>query len=405
MTTVKYNGINACNMSLSWFVDLALLVQSGCAFTFEAAPAFLKALDSMYNSGPQTLSRIRSRKFESFICLRVGDVMRYKGNLSAADELYAASIRVLPLLGDPWNQRGLLLAKRDVLKCLYFHYRALHCRFSFIGATSNIQKIFQEHSETTVLVDSPFVDRFLHVLSKFYFMTRIHQRLVDSLLEECITIEAIVSLLGVLSELGVSSDEKAIIDAIYRLVDGAVASIARRQMDGCSSEKELWVLALCLRVCSPEALKAQPITDLVQRLLDNEVPIRDSELTRFWLCFEDPCDRPLTAGGLARTLCAIRDGEVINRKEINSGGNRPMPSEVDEAEAEDQRGESTVAAGRRRERAESESESAGEHDDEEEPAIVEMSLSDDDDPGLVAKPRPGSSSSSSDFDYDDPCPV
>ncbi|CAJ0574748.1 unnamed protein product, partial [Mesorhabditis spiculigera] len=194
--------------------------------------------------------------------------MRYKGNLSAADELYAASIRVLPLLGDPWNQRGLLLAKRDVLKCLYFHYRALHCRFSFIGATSNIQKIFQEHSETTVLVDSPFVDRFLHVLSKFYFMTRVHQRLVDSLLEECITMEAIVPLLGVLSELG--------------------------------------------------------------RLLDNEVPIRDSELTRFWLCFEDPCDRPLTAGGLARTLCAIRDGEVINRKEINSGAKEELSRLLDD---------------------------------------------------------------------------
>ncbi|CAJ0931104.1 unnamed protein product, partial [Mesorhabditis belari] len=307
----KYNLINVCNMALCWLVDLSLLVQTECGFQFSAAPMFLVANKALYVPYPQRLSSSYRRRFESFICLRVGDLFRYKSEHDTADRLYAASVSAIPFIGDAWNQRGLVAMLRgDTLSALYYHYRAIYCKFPFLAASSNIQRILEKYSNEVVVVKSSYDERYLHALSYSHFLFPINREIIDSLINESISVERLTCFICVLSELGDSKDEKGISDTIQHLIDGIIDFIATK--DSCSQEDFL-TLALCLRVCSQEVLQSKNVDCLMQKLKEKQVSIEDVHHLRCLLSFDNPLPYPLNSTDILNVLSAIRDGTQRNK--------------------------------------------------------------------------------------------
>lgn len=83
-----------------------------------------------------------------YCLVHLGDLSRYRGELSSAENYYRQAIQVSPDSGQGYNQVALLLGnKGDFLSAAFYYVRALALKHPFMAAASNLSKLFAKIEE------------------------------------------------------------------------------------------------------------------------------------------------------------------------------------------------------------------------------------------------------------------
>ena len=83
-----------------------------------------------------------------YICQHVlthlGDVARYAGHFSEANNYYLHAIKLVPYLGQPYNQLGILFAtsRPNQLAAVFYYIRSIAVRYTFPLAATNLENLF-----------------------------------------------------------------------------------------------------------------------------------------------------------------------------------------------------------------------------------------------------------------------
>uniref|UniRef100_A0A0K0DHN8 EST1_DNA_bind domain-containing protein n=1 Tax=Angiostrongylus cantonensis TaxID=6313 RepID=A0A0K0DHN8_ANGCA len=138
------NFENVVSLCISWLCDLSLNVYSKYQLPPIDIPSFICLSPALRVNQTIPFPQTTGNSFLAFLCLRLGDLFRYKGHYDLCSHLYHCSLRAKPSLGDAWNQLGVLAAPLD---SLYFNTRALHCPIPFTPAAANISNLFRKYSD------------------------------------------------------------------------------------------------------------------------------------------------------------------------------------------------------------------------------------------------------------------
>ncbi|KHN85003.1 hypothetical protein Tcan_07101 [Toxocara canis] len=149
----KENYTSALYECLGELADLSVLVQQKYGFVIKDVPAVASMCPKAIVpcSSSSSLSPRTIRRFSHFICLRMGDLFRYLGDMKLARELYVCAFRANPNDGQACNQIGLIEGlERHHLEALYYHVVALNAHDSFMPAASNIEQIYNRFASINI---------------------------------------------------------------------------------------------------------------------------------------------------------------------------------------------------------------------------------------------------------------
>ncbi|KIH62719.1 hypothetical protein ANCDUO_06994 [Ancylostoma duodenale] len=76
-------------------------------------PSFVSISPGLREDCTESVPTSTGNAFLAFLCLRLGDLFRYKGSYDLCVRLYRCSLRAKPSYGDPWNQLGVIATLKD----------------------------------------------------------------------------------------------------------------------------------------------------------------------------------------------------------------------------------------------------------------------------------------------------
>lgn len=100
-------------------------------------------------------SKIAKEKQILYICQHIlthlGDIARYANLFEQAKNYYLHAIKLVPYLGHPYNQLGILFetSRTNQLSTIFYYVRSVACRYNFPLASTNMENFFKK------LVDIP----------------------------------------------------------------------------------------------------------------------------------------------------------------------------------------------------------------------------------------------------------
>ncbi len=85
------------------------------------------------------------------ILTHLGDIARYANLFQQAKNYYLHAIKLVPYLGHPYNQLGILFetSRTNQLSTIFYYMRSVACRYNFPLASTNMENFFKK------LVDTP----------------------------------------------------------------------------------------------------------------------------------------------------------------------------------------------------------------------------------------------------------
>jgi len=85
------------------------------------------------------------------ILTHLGDIARYASLFQQAKNYYLHAIKLVPYLGHPYNQLGILFetSRTNQLSTIFYYMRSVACRYNFPLASTNMENFFKK------LVDTP----------------------------------------------------------------------------------------------------------------------------------------------------------------------------------------------------------------------------------------------------------
>lgn len=99
--------------------------------------------------------KIANEKQILYICQHIlthlGDIARYANLFQQAKNYYLHAIKLVPYLGHPYNQLGILFetSRTNQLSTIFYYVRSVACRYNFPLASTNLENFFKK------LVDVP----------------------------------------------------------------------------------------------------------------------------------------------------------------------------------------------------------------------------------------------------------
>ncbi|PIO64972.1 Raf-like Ras-binding domain protein, partial [Teladorsagia circumcincta] len=109
------NFENVISLCVSWLCDLSLRVYSKYRLPPLDIPSFICLSPALREEQAIAPPPSVGNAFLAFLCLRLGDLFRYKGSYDLCARLYRCSLRANPSHGDPWNQLGVLATLKSLL--------------------------------------------------------------------------------------------------------------------------------------------------------------------------------------------------------------------------------------------------------------------------------------------------
>ncbi|CAB3405924.1 unnamed protein product [Caenorhabditis bovis] len=257
---------NVLNLSIGYLTDLSLLVHSFYKMPNLNLPPFLTFKS---RNSKEFKSTTLFRVFGAFIALRMGDLMRYKGENERAREYYELSVCINQADGTAWNQLGVINSKcGKLLESLYCHSRALYAYQPFQTASANLSAIFRKFANKDTSKEMPLRDLFIAIISKIHFMLNIEggdevfERLGPAIGESK---EMICSLVAASDNLDAELDrESSIFKNIEKLWKISHKELLQHMNIQKPSDEQLHLLMLLLR--RPEYCTTANSSELVSYL-------------------------------------------------------------------------------------------------------------------------------------------
>uniref|UniRef100_A0A1I7XAJ8 EST1_DNA_bind domain-containing protein n=1 Tax=Heterorhabditis bacteriophora TaxID=37862 RepID=A0A1I7XAJ8_HETBA len=310
------NFENVLSVCISWLSELALQAQIYYHLPCEDLPAFITFSPSLREFDAIHVPSDVSREFIAFLCLRMGDLVRYKfvnngylllylmqGDIELSGRLYHRSLRANPSLGDCWNQLGVLATiMAKPLDSLYFNTRAIHSPSPFPSSSSNIITLLRKYREKEDISEfTPFAEQYLTILSKLHFLLPISSTLLSRIGPQLISCKLLTAPLSILEQLGSSSDENRSRGYIEILLKLAYSKIVQLLESGPLRSDLLLSTVLLLRI--PSICHRSPSLQSILHQSSSDV-IFDSEMLEYFRCFSesDPFVYPISHGVIADKL-------------------------------------------------------------------------------------------------------
>jgi hypothetical protein len=157
---------------LKWFLDLAsgfyiLLLQEICV-TYDLDLPFMRSA-SFYGVSIEASVEVKkciNVASINYICahclVHLGDLARYRGQISEADLFYRHSLKVAPSSGHAYNQIALLeVGKGRTLASVYYYVRSVALKCPFPAASSNLARMYSKILTTLDWTSEDFLSKFL----------------------------------------------------------------------------------------------------------------------------------------------------------------------------------------------------------------------------------------------------
>lgn len=300
------NFENVISLCISWLCDLSLSVYSKYQLPPVDIPAFASLSPALRVDQTTSVPVAIGNSFLAFLCLRLGDLFRYKGDYELCSRLYHCSIRAKPSLGDAWNQLGVLSSlKIKPLDSLYFNTRALHCPIPFAPAAANISNLFRKYADKDVHENDNFSDQYLTILAKCHFLMPVPDDAVARIGSQITNRKMLVAPLALLKPLGDTHDETHTRRVLIQLLSLAFNKITSLLLVNSNLRPDLLLcVALLLRV--PCVCRNEP--SLIAALLRSQQDvIFDSEKLETFRCFSesDPFQYPVSYGQIADHIAKL----------------------------------------------------------------------------------------------------
>lgn len=95
-------------------------------------------------------TKIAKEKQILYICQHIlthlGDIARYANLFEQAKNYYLHAIKLVPYLGHPYNQLGILFetSRTNQLSTIFYYVRSIACRYNFPLASTNMENFFKK---------------------------------------------------------------------------------------------------------------------------------------------------------------------------------------------------------------------------------------------------------------------
>lgn len=187
--------------NLKWFLDYAsgfyiMLLQEICV-AYDLDLPFLRSaafygVAQEHEPFPTEIKKCKNVASINYICthclVKLGDLLRYKGNSKQAETFYRHSLTVAPSSGHAYNQLALLeVSKGSYLTPVFYYVRALSLKCPFPAASSNLSRMYTKIM--TTFEGSPkisYINKFLLAQSYLHCALKIPDaaNLIDEFCEE-----------------------------------------------------------------------------------------------------------------------------------------------------------------------------------------------------------------------------
>ncbi|KAJ1348148.1 Smg-7p [Parelaphostrongylus tenuis] len=300
------NFENAISLCISWLCDLSLSVYSKYQLPPIDIPSFVSLSTALRVEQTTCVPPAIGNSFLAFLCLRLGDLFRYKGDYDLCSHLYHCSLRAKPALGDAWNQLGVLATlKVKPLDSLYLNTRALHCPVPFTPAATNISNIFRNYAGKEVREDDSFSEQYLAVLAKCHFLMPVSDDAIARIGPQITNRKLLAAPLALLQPLGETPDEIRTRHNLIQLLSLAFNKITSLLLTNTHLRPDLLLcIVLLLRV--PSVCRNEPALIAALSRSPQDV-IFDSEKLETFRCFSesDPFEYPVNHGQIADHLAEL----------------------------------------------------------------------------------------------------
>ncbi|WKY06117.1 hypothetical protein Q1695_006374 [Nippostrongylus brasiliensis] len=304
---------NVISLCISWFCDLILKVCCKYRLPPLDIPSFVCLSPALREEQAMVPPPAVGNAFLAFLCLRLGDLFRYKGSYDLCSRLYRCSLRASPSHGDPWNQLGVLATlKAKPLDCLYFNVRALHCPVPFGPAASNISSLFRMYASKELREGDCFPDQYLSILARCHFLLPVPDGAVERIGPQLTKRKLLVAPLSLLQPLGAAQDEQRIRNVLTHLLTLAFNKISELLLSDAYLRPDLLLCIVLL-------LRVPAVCRYDQRLVEalsksQQDVIFDNEKVETFRCFceSDPFEYPVSYGQIADHLTELsEEGEAV----------------------------------------------------------------------------------------------
>ncbi|XGW29095.1 hypothetical protein V3C99_008693, partial [Haemonchus contortus] len=308
------NFENVISLCVSWLCDLALRVYSKYRLPPLDIPSFICLSPALREEQVTMPPPTVGNAFLAFLCLRLGDLFRYKGSYELCARLYRCSLRANPSHGDPWNQLGVLATlKAKPLDSLYFNIRAFHCPVPFAPAATNISTLFRKYVSKDIAQEDCFSDQYLAILAKCHFLLPVPDDAVERIGPQLTNRKLLVAPLSLLQPLGNAQDEVRARNSLTKLLTLAFNKIIETLTSDAHLRPDL---LLCVVLLLRVPCVCRPDVALIAALLRSQQDvIFDNEKVETFRCFceSDPFEYPVSYGQIADHLSELM-GEGDNAK-------------------------------------------------------------------------------------------
>ncbi|KAL6738808.1 hypothetical protein Aduo_012316 [Ancylostoma duodenale] len=319
---VQHNLDNAVNLCISWMCDMSLMAFSKYQLPALDIPSFVSISPGLREDCTESVPTSTGNAFLAFLCLRLGDLFRYKGSYDLCVRLYRCSLRAKPSYGDPWNQLGVIATlKAKPLDSLYFNIRAFHSPIPFTPSATNISNLFRKYAHKEIRDEDCFSDQYLAILAKCHFLLPVSDHAVARVGPQLTNRKLLVAPLSVLQPLGNAKDEIQARHTLEQMLTLAFNKATESLLNKKTMHLQpdlLLCIVLLLRV--PNVCRYDP--DLVAALSESQQDvIFDNEKLETFRCFSesDPFEYPVSYGQIADHLSELAGEKSDSRTPTKSG--------------------------------------------------------------------------------------
>ncbi|KAK6747034.1 hypothetical protein RB195_000338 [Necator americanus] len=316
---------NVVNLCVSWMCDLSLKACSKYQLPCHDIPSFVSLSPGLRGDCAELVSPSAGNAFIAFLCLRLGDLFRYKGNYDLCVRLYRCSLRGNPSYGDPWNQLGLIASlKAKPLDSLYFNVRAFHCPIPFTPASTNISNLFRKYAQKEFSTNDCFSDQYLTILARCHFLLPVPDHAIAHVGPQLTNRKLLVAPLSLLQPLGNAQDEIRARHSLIQLLTLAFNKATELLL--CKKPIRLrpdLLLCIVLLLRVPDVCRCDPLLVSVLSESQQDV-IFDNEKLETFRCFSesDPFEYPVSYGQIAGHLSELVGEKADDRKASTQGNSR-----------------------------------------------------------------------------------
>lgn len=133
--------------------DLNQIKQNGTSINV----SFYQRLPNLFEQHQSNESKLESSKEKQvlYICqhtlTHLGDIARYQTQFQEAKNYYLHAIKLVPYLGHPYNQLGILFetSRTNQLSTVFYYIRSIAAKYTFPLASTNLENFFHK------LIDTP----------------------------------------------------------------------------------------------------------------------------------------------------------------------------------------------------------------------------------------------------------